>query len=253
MAQALRQAEILEILRKQGKITVDALAEKLDVTLQTIRRDLSELADAGKVERVHGGAMLPSGTVNIAYEQRRNLNYQGKAGIAAACSQSIPHGCSVFINLGTTTEAVARELLAHKDILVVTNNINVANILNANEDCEVIVTGGALRRSDGGLIGTLTIDTIARFKFDYAVIGCSAIDEAGDFLDYDVQEVSVAQRIINQTRDVYLVADHLKFQRHAPAKIGSLGEISALFTDRAVPRAVEDKCIQDNTRVIVAN
>jgi DeoR family transcriptional regulator, glycerol-3-phosphate regulon repressor len=242
LAQTFRQVEIIDVVRREGKITVEGLAERFNVTLQTIRRDLSELAEAGKIERVHGGAVLPSGTVNIAYERRRNLNHEGKAAIARACAAAVPHNCSVFINLGTTTEAVASELLTHKDILVVTNNMNVANILIANEDCQVIVAGGTLRRSDGGLVGNLTTDTIAQFKFDYAIIGCSALDEDGDLLDYDIQEVSVSQRMINQASNIFLVADYTKFQRKAPARIGSLADITHFFTDKPLPGDLADAC-----------
>lgn len=251
MAQTLRQVEIVDVIRREGKITVETLAERFDVTLQTIRRDLSELAEAGKIERVHGGAILPSGTVNIAYEQRRNLNFDGKAALARACAHAIPHGCSVFLNLGTTTEAVARELLTHRDMLVMTNNMNVANILIPNDDCQVIVTGGTFRRSDGGLVGNLTTNTIAQFKFDYAIIGCSALDADGDILDFDIQEVSVTQRIIGQARNVFLVADHIKFQRKAPVKVGSLSDISCFFTDKALPEGLAEACEEWSTKVFV--
>ncbi|XHC40233.1 DeoR/GlpR family DNA-binding transcription regulator [Ahrensia marina] len=251
MAQTFRQVEIVDVIRREGKITVESLADRFDVTLQTIRRDLSDLAEAGKIERVHGGAILPSGTANIAYEQRRNLNYEGKLEIARACAAALPHDCSVFINLGTTTEAVARELLSHRDMLVVTNNMNVATILIPNDECQVIVTGGTLRRSDGGLIGNLTTNTIEQFKFDYAIIGCSALDHEGDILDFDIQEVGVTQHIINQARDVFLVADHIKFQRKAPARIGSLADIECFFTDEPIPADLAKACEAWGTEVFV--
>ncbi len=251
MAQTFRQVEIVDVIRREGKITVESLADRFDVTLQTIRRDLSDLAEAGKIERVHGGAILPSGTANIAYEQRRNLNYEGKLEIARACAAALPHDCSVFINLGTTTEAVARELLSHRDMLVVTNNMNVATILIPNDECQVIVTGGTLRRSDGGLIGNLTTNTIEQFKFDYAIIGCSALDDEGDILDFDIQEVGVTQHIINQARDVFLVADHIKFQRKAPARIGSLADVECFFTDEPIPADLAKACEAWGTEVFV--
>ena len=251
MAQTFRQAEILEIVRREGKASVDELAAYFNVTLQTIRRDLSELGEVGKIERVHGGAVLPSGTANIAYEQRRSLNHAGKRRIARACAAALPHDCSIFINLGTTTEAVASELLNHRDVLVVTNNMNVATILTPNEECQVIVTGGALRRSDGGLIGSLTTSTIQQFKFDYAVIGCSAMDEEGDILDFDIQEVGVSQMIIRQARNVFLVADHMKFQRNAPARIGSLGDVTCFFTDEPLPDRLTKACEDWGTKVFV--
>ncbi|CAN0590694.1 unnamed protein product, partial [Ectocarpus sp. 12 AP-2014] len=166
------------------------------VTLQTIRRDLTNLADLGRLERVHGGAVLPSGTTNIGYEERRALNARAKQAIARACAERIPNGVSLFLNIGTSTEAVAQELLHHENLMVVTNNMNVANILVANTSCEILVTGGQLRRTDGGLVGKLAAETIRQFKFDLAVIGCSALDGDGDLLDFDIQEVSVSQAIL---------------------------------------------------------
>ena len=96
-----------------------------------IRRDLTDLADAGRLERVHGGAVLPSGTTNIGYEDRRGLNEAEKTRIAKACAARIPEDISVFINIGTSTEAVARQLVHHHNLMVVTNNINVAKIAAA--------------------------------------------------------------------------------------------------------------------------
>ena len=232
MSQTFRQPEILEIARVEGKVVVDDLADRFGVTVQTIRRDLTELADAGRLERVHGGAVLPSGVSNIGYEDRRGLHEEAKRAIARACAREIPDGASIFLNIGTSTEAVARELLSHRDLMAVTNNMNVANILVANPQCEIVVAGGVLRRSDGGLVGNLTTKTIQQFKFDYAVIGCSALDLDGDLLDFDFQEVHVSQTIIRQARQTFLVADCSKFQRSAPARIASLRDIDIFFTDQ---------------------
>lgn len=252
MSQSFRQNEILEIARRDGRVTVDGLAEHFAVTQQTIRRDLSELSDAGRLERVHGGAMLPSGTINIGYEHRRGLYEAEKSRIAKACAARIPEDVSIFLNIGTSTEAVARQLVHHRNLLVVTNNINVANILAVNRDCQVIVTGGTLRRSDGGLIGNLATQTIVQFKFDLAVVGCSAIDQDGDLLDFDIQEVNVSKSILKQARRALLVADHSKFQRTAPGRIASLAEIDAFFTDWPITETLHDKCDEWGTEVIVA-
>ena len=252
MSQSFRQPEILDIAYREGKVTVDGLAEYFGVTHQTVRRDLTELADAGRLERVHGGAILPSRTTNIGYEDRRALNADAKRAIAVACASEIPENISVFINIGTSTEALARELLRHRNLMVVTNNMNVANILAENMHCQVIVAGGTLRRSDGGLVGSLTTQTIRQFKFDLAVIGCSALEHDGDLLDFDIQEVCGSQTIIQQSRKTFLVADHSKFQRFAPARITSLAEIDTLFTDKDLPADLSRRCQDWNTRVHVA-
>ncbi len=251
MSLSFRQSDILEIASTEGRVTVDGLAERFGVTVQTIRRDLSELADAGKLDRVHGGAVLRSGVSNIGYEDRRTLNADAKVRMAKACANDIPDGASVFMNIGTSTEAVARQLLNHKDLMVVTNNTNVANILVENPDCEIVVAGGVLRRSDGGLVGNLTVSTIRQFKFDYSVIGCSALDPDGDLLDFDFQEVHVSQTIIAQARRTLLVADHSKFQRLAPARITSLAKIDGFYTDQPLTPDLSAKCAEWGTGLIV--
>ena len=156
----LREPDILNIARTEGKVLVEDLARRFGVTVQTIRRDLSDLADAGKLERVHGGAVLPSAVSNIGYEDRRGLHDAAKADIARRCAEAIPDGASLFLNIGTSTEAVARALLHHTNLMVVTNNMNVANILVANTDCQIMVAGGMLRRSDGGLVGDMAARSI---------------------------------------------------------------------------------------------
>lgn len=251
MSQTFRHPEILEIARREGKVTVDGLAEHFGVTLQTIRRDLSDLADAGRLERVHGGAVLPSGTTNIGYEERRSLNPEAKSAIARTCAARIPDDISLFLNIGTSTEAVARELLHHSKLMVVTNNMNVANILVANPNCDIIVTGGHLRRADGGLVGNLAVDTISQFKFDLAVVGCSALDGDGDMMDFDFQEVNVSRTILRQSRKTFLVADHTKFSRTAPARIASLADVDAFFTDQPLSRDLESACRGWGTKVVV--
>ena len=251
MSQTFRQPDILDIARTEGKVMVEDLAERFDVTVQTIRRDLTELANAGKLERVHGGAILPSGVSNIVYEERRRLNEDAKQSIARACAAEIPDSASVFLDIGTTTEAVAHALLDHSNLMVVTNNMNVANILLANPECEIVVAGGTLRRADNGLVGNITARTIENFKFDYAILGCSAMDEDGDLLDFDIQEVLVGQALLKRSREAFLVADHSKFQRNAPVRIGSLQDIDRFFTDTPLPPALMDRCAGWSTEVSV--
>ena len=252
MALSFRQSEILEIARSEGRVVVEDLAQRFEVTLQTIRRDLSDLADAGFVDRVHGGAVPRTGVTNLGYEQRRRMNEEAKAAIAKACAAAIPENCSIIMNLGTTTEAVARELMTHRNITVITNNMNVANILVANPGCEIMVAGGAFRRSDGGLVGDLTVEFFSHFKVDYAVIGASAIDQDGDLLDYDLAEVRVSKAIVRQARRTFLVADHSKLERSAPARLASLADVTRFFTDQPLPPDLAAKCREWSVEVSVA-
>lgn len=249
MALLIRQKEIMDIARETGRVLVDELSARFEVTPQTIRRDLTELCDRGLLMRVHGGAMLESGVSNLGYEARRGIAAEEKDQIGRLCAQSIPDGASLFINIGTTTEAVARALLNHRDILVITNNINVANTLSANARCEIIVAGGMLRRTDGGLIGEATASFILQFKVDIAVIGASAIDEDGTLLDFDYREVRVARAIVENSRKTYLVADSSKLTRSAPVRIAGMDEIDAFFTDRITSGTLRQTCAKNDVAV----
>lgn len=248
----IRQMQILDLVRASGRASVEELSSGLRVTPQTIRRDLAELAEQGVLDRVHGGAILRSGASNIAYEERRRMNEEAKAAIGRACAARIPDNSSVILNIGTTTEAVARALLRHRNLTVVTNNMNVANILAANDGCEVLVAGGLLRRSDGGLVGDLTRDFMANFKTDCAIIGCSALDGDGDILDFDLAEVRVSRAMLRQARECWLVADSAKLARTAPIRVVSLADLDAVFTDRPLPEGLAQVCAQGRTEVVVA-
>ena len=236
--------------QSEGKVMATALSADLRVAVQTIRRDLRELCAAGLLERVHGGAVLPSGVSNIAYGDRRALNRDIKLKIARRTAQLIPDNASLFLNIGTTTEAVAHALHAHRNLMVVTNNLNVANILAGNESCDVVVAGGSLRHSDGGLVGDLAALAIDRFKVDFAVIGASAIDLSGDLLDFDPQEVRVSQQVIKAARATVLVADSTKFTRKAPVKIASLRQVDHFVTDRVPSENLIADCADWGTQLL---
>jgi DeoR family transcriptional regulator, glycerol-3-phosphate regulon repressor len=245
-----RQQEILTLARAQGRVSVDDLALRFDVTPQTIRKDLNELCELHLVSRVHGGAIIASGVENIAYEARRFIAQTEKRAIGAAAAQIIPNNASLFINIGTTTEEVARALAGHEDLLVITNNLNVATLLYRHPRIEVIMAGGPVRRSDGAVIGAAAVEFVAQFKVDFAIIGTSAVEEDGSLLDFDVREVQVARAIIDNARKVILVADRMKLARTAPVRIGHLSDVDIFITDEIASPAIADVCRAANVEVI---
>jgi len=231
-----RQNDLLQEVRARGSVSVEALADKFGVTLQTVRRDVQRMAEAGLVARFHGGVRVPSSTTeNIAYRQRQALQADGKARIAKAIAARIPAGSSLFLNLGTTTEAVARELLHHKGLRVITNNLNVATILSDNADCELVMVGGTVRARDRGVVGEAAVDFIRQFKVDIGLVGISGIEADGTLRDFDYREVMVARAIIEHSRQVWLAADHSKFNRPAMAEVAQLQQLDLLITDEAPP------------------
>jgi DeoR family transcriptional regulator, glycerol-3-phosphate regulon repressor len=245
-----RHKEILEIARRTGRVTVEALAERLGVTPQTIRKDLNDLSANSLLSRVHGGAVITSGIDNLAYEARREVAREEKRAIGEAVAALIPDNASIFINIGTTTEEVARALAARRGLLVITNNLNVVDMLYRSPEIEVIVVGGRVRAVDRAAVGAFAVDFIKSFKVDFAVIGASAIDEDGALLDFDMNEVQVSQAIIQNARQVVLAADSSKLGRPAPVRIGHIGEVSVFVTDRLSSPALHAVCESHGVRVV---
>jgi len=239
MTQQQRQALILEKIQHSGFVTIDELVTHFKVTPQTVRRDLNQLAKVQKISRHHGGAGIESSTVNMDYQTRKIMDLQAKEKIAAQLVRMIPNGASLFINIGTTTETIARALLDHTGLQIVTNNLNVASILGAKEDFSVVIAGGEVRHRDGGVIGETTEDFIKKFRMDFGIIGISGIDLEGSLLDFDYREVRVAQAIIANSRQVILAADHSKFGRNAMVRLGNINQANHFFTDATPPDEIQ--------------
>ncbi|GAB1263274.1 DeoR family transcriptional regulator [Aurantivibrio infirmus] len=227
-----RLDEIARLVRQEGFASIEELAGNFQVTPQTIRRDINSLCEDGILRRYHGGAGLATSNSNVDYKDRQTLYSNEKNSIAQLVADFIPNDASLFINIGTTTEEVAKHLLDHKNLRVVTNNLNVANLLSSNETFEVIIAGGSVRPWDKGITGEATIDLIKQFRVDYGIIGISAIDSDGALLDFDYHEVRVAQAIIENSRNTLLVADHSKIGRKAMVRLGHLSQVEMWFTDQ---------------------
>jgi DeoR family glycerol-3-phosphate regulon repressor len=247
-----RQQAILDHARLHGRVTVEDLAVKFDVTPQTIRKDLNELCDMHLLSRVHGGAMIASGVENLGYAARRQIAAAEKRAIGEAAAKLIPNNSSLFLNIGTTTEEVARALTGHEGLLVITNNLNIATLLYPHPKIDVIVAGGPVRRTDGGVIGGAAVDFIKQFKVDYAVVGTSAIDSEGALLDYDFREVKVSQAIIGNSRQIILVADRSKFERTAPIRVAHMSQINVFVTDWLSSGTIAGICRAHEVEVVEA-
>ena len=232
-----RQQNILDLVRERGYLSIEELAQQFAVTPQTIRRDINQLAEQNLLRRYHGGAAWDSSIENTAYNTRADQMRDEKQRIAEAIAAHIPDNASLFINIGTTTEAIARALLGHRNLKVISNNLHVASILAGKDDFEVLIAGGTVR-SDGGVVGQAAVDFIEQFRVDFAVVGISGIDEDGSLLDFDYQEVRVSRAIIDNARQVFLAADSSKFGRNAMVRLGPISLVNRVFTDSPPPAAV---------------
>lgn len=248
---ATRHDDILDLLRAEGAVDVDALARRFDVSSQTIRQDLRALADRGLVTRTHGGARRVETVSNREYAERRRQNAAAKRRMAQRAARLIPDECSVALNIGTSTEQVARALSGHRGLVVLTNNINIVTLMMGGACRELILVGGVVRQSDGAIVGEDAVAFIARYKVDVAVIGASALDADGAVLDYDAREVHVARAILMNARRRILVCDHTKFQRTAPVRICDVADLDHVVTDRAPPDAFIRAARRGDTEILI--
>jgi DeoR family glycerol-3-phosphate regulon repressor len=248
-----RHTELLDEVRAHGPQSIETLAERFGVTLQTVRRDVQRLAEAGLLSRFHGGVRLPGSTTeNIAYRQRQAMQSDAKARIARAVASRVPNGCSLIMNIGTTIEAVARELHQHRGLRVITNNLHIASLMSTHPDCEVIVAGGQVRSADQGIVGEATVDFMRQFKVDIGLIGISGIEADGTLRDFDYREVKVSRAIVEQSREVWLAADHSKFNRPAMVELARLEDIDVLFTDAPPAAPFDDLLSMGDVECVVA-
>ena len=248
-----RQQDIVGMARNDGFISVDKLAKFFKVTEQTIRRDLTFLSDNLYLARTHGGAFFQSGVSNVTHDSRQLIAQKEKLAIAEKVSSLIPDNSSVVLNIGTTTEQVAKNLIStHKGLKIVTNNINIVNIAAHSKNCEVWVAGGKVRIGDNAVIGSTAANFIMNFKIDYAIVGISAIDEGGTLLDFDHEELLVSQAIYKQSRKIILIADANKFDRKAPYVAGNLTDVDIFVTDLKPHKKIIEICKNNNVRLIIA-
>lgn len=251
MQLSVRQREILGMVQARGHVLVAEMARRCSVTAQSVRRDLLDLEKKKLVERVHGGAIATDSVANLSYPARLNISTRSKDAIGHAAAALIPDGSSLFINVGTTTEAAARQLMNHSDLLIATNNINVVNILRDCEKIKILVAAGTVR-NDGAITGESAVNFFSQFMIDYALIGASAIDESGVLLDFDAHEVQVAQTIIRNSRKVILIADAVKFQRRASVRIADITDIHCFVTDCQPPKKFAASAREAGVDIVVA-
>ncbi|MCO5148067.1 MAG: DeoR/GlpR family DNA-binding transcription regulator [Aquamicrobium sp.] len=233
-----RQARIVEIVTQQGFATIDNLARDFGVSAQSVRRDIIRLDAEGMLQRFHGGVGVRETSVRLGYAEKRTVAADAKQRIAAKAASLIPDGSVVFLDVGTTVEAVARELAGKRRLHVFTASLAAATILSDHPAIDLFVIGGSVRGVDGSLVGETTLSTLSRFRFDYAVIGFSGIDRDGAFMDYDIEKVGVKQAAMEQAGHSFVVGDSSKFRKSAIVRFSGRPDSLSLVTEMRPPAEV---------------
>ena len=250
-----RQAAILKVIAETGFAETGLMARYLSKTPQTIRRDFKELESHGLVKQIRGGAKSGerAGHQNLPYSQRQLSRSIEKQIIGQFAAGLIPDDKCVFLSLGTSTEAVARNMLEHKNMQFVTNNLNIANLLRDNMTSQTQLCGGVVRREDGGLLDPRAIELISNIRTDYSLIGIGAIADDGGLFCYDIDEVRTAQAVVRNSDVSILVADERKFGRKANHRMGNLSDIDIFVTDNANNTDIAELCHEKGVQLILAS
>jgi len=231
-----RQTGILSVVAETGEVTVDALAQRFDVSAETIRRDLAQLAETGALQKVHGGARRLRLHAEGSYGERMVQDAGAKAVIAQKLTTLVAPGDTLFIDTGTTTLACAEALSGVDGLTVITNSLHVAQVLGKGGS-KVFLLGGAFAPESAETVGPLVIAQIGRFQADHAVLTVSALDAEAGATDSDFEEAQVSRAMMDHARNTVVVAGSAKLGRKAAFRVCRLDEIDVLVCDETPPDA----------------
>lgn len=230
-----RQKVILDWVQEQKQVAVEDIAEHFGVTTQTIRRDLNKLCEQGLLRRHYGGVSLPPRPHNVSIHVRQSRYVARKEVLAQAVAQFIPNHVTISVGVGSTVAQVARALVQHQGLKVLTNNLNVAAALSVNPDIEVIVSGGQYRHADNDVVGPEVTDFYSSFMTDFGIFSAGSLDVDSGVMDFDVREAEATRAIIANTRQRVLVADHSKWSQNASCKVATFNYVDRFYTEAIMP------------------
>jgi DeoR family glycerol-3-phosphate regulon repressor len=252
LALTARQSLILELLREQGSCPIAALASRLDVSLETIRRDVKPLVAARELVKRHGAVALPHALGEAPFERRMREHAEAKRAIARHAARLIADGDSLMIDNGTTTSYFARELLKRRSLTVVTNSSDVARTLATVNGNRVYMAGGELNGANGGAFGPSAIAFAASFRVRHAVISIAAVDAGFGLSDHDLAEAEFARTVLACGERRMVLTDSGKFGRVALIRVGGLGDADLLVTEQPPPPALREAMSAANLHCDVA-
>jgi DeoR/GlpR family transcriptional regulator of sugar metabolism len=225
-----RQRLILSMVNTRGSISITEIQRKLKVSRETIRRDLVVLADGQRLRKTHGGALSleqsePEMTV------RQVTNVEGKRAIGQLAAGLVPDGASVILASGTTVQAVADALSVRRELTVFTNSVISCGRLMGHNGNRVYMLGGEVQASNGATLGRDATAMLANYFADFVFVGAGAISPAGWLMDYTREEGELHSLMLQSARTSVIVADHGKFGRFAPIRVGNFDKVTHLVTD----------------------
>jgi len=248
-----RQREIEGVLLIERKVLVDDLSRRFQVSEVTIRKDLTELENRGVLLRTHGGAVLAEKPEMVIHHHTRSGVAIGeKNNIAKEAARRVRDGESILLDTGSTTLALARELKGHsRSLNIVTNSIVIATEMASEEQINVVVLGGTLRRSSLALMGSLALEQVKHLHVDRAFMGASGFDLKSGFLCQNLIEAETKQGMLSISHEVIMLVDSTKFTQTAFAPFCTLKSVDCVITDAPPPPAAWDALQKADVEVVI--
>lgn len=248
-----RKRYILNELQRNGSVVITDLAERIQVSSMTIRRDLNAMAEDGMVTLEHGGAVLNNGSLfeyNMSFKSE--INATEKQRIAAKCMEYINEGDSIFLDAGTTPNEVAVLLRGKRNISVLTHSLMVANTTANMRNIKLIMCPGEFRENSMAFLGPLTDDFIQHFQIDTLFLSLEGIDLNDGLSVVDVQDGHTKKVLVEKAKRVICIADHSKFNKSFFYKIAPVADVDLVVTDTGLDAATQELFRQNNVPLVLA-
>jgi DeoR family transcriptional regulator, glycerol-3-phosphate regulon repressor len=247
-----RQSEILKLVQLQGACSIGELAERLDVSDETIRRTVKPLVSEGLLAKVHGGITLPDPLREPPFQNRMLENAGAKRRIAERVARLIANGDTLMLDCGSTTAFVARALSQHTGLTVVTNSAEIARTLATNASNRVFMAGGELRSDDTAALGPEALSFVRQFRVRHAILSIGAMGLDGSLVVYHLAEAEFSRAVIDHAEQVIVAADASKFGRSSLVRICGPERVDTLVTDRAPPPELEAALAEAGVEIALA-
>jgi DeoR/GlpR family transcriptional regulator of sugar metabolism len=249
-----RQAKIANIIRQRHRVTVNELAEILNISRETIRRDLSELDRAGKVHKIHGGASLPTTIGEGSFHKRMGENVTAKVQVAAEAVKLISPGETILIDTGSTTVYFAEKLVELLDLTIVTNSAEIARIISLSPmKPRVFLLGGQFNGDNRQTFGNFAISQVGLFRAHHVILTIGALDAKTGVMDFSIEEAQLAQAMIEQADALTIIADSSKFERIASFKVCGLDQVTNLVCDKYPSKKIKAALVEAKVNIICVN
>ena len=249
----IRRAKILELLQKEGQVSIAALSKTLGVTQTTLRTDLDTLSADGRLIRVAGGAVSVPQSSAVQGDQPEIPCAEEKTAIAKLAAMQIRDGDTLFLNSGTTTQCVARMLLEKSRLNVVTNSLSAAKLLGSSRSIHVVLLGGEINAEYGFTYGGDTAEQLQRYRSMWAILSVDGVDAQRGISTYHPEEAMIDRLMIRNSSQVIIAADHRKIGRAGFSHVCELSECSCIVTDRECDEAILSELKQTGISVKTAD